>query len=124
ASVSTPTLSQSPLVSEALALAKSKGLRGGYIEFMRSNTDESIKRSFEEVKKELTNRQSFLKSATSVVRYLQAARILYNRLDWRKRRKYEIIARNLARIEHRAELLKKGVLDEMPLFINGSEQLE
>uniref|UniRef100_A0A7I4YFG2 C2H2-type domain-containing protein n=1 Tax=Haemonchus contortus TaxID=6289 RepID=A0A7I4YFG2_HAECO len=116
-----PTSSHSPLVSEALALAASKGLRGGYIEFMRSNTDESIKRSFEEVKRELTNRQSFLKSATSVVRYLQAARILYNRLDWRRRRKYEIIARNRALSEHRAELLNKGVDDEMPLFMNESE---
>ncbi|KAK6060969.1 hypothetical protein COOONC_01366 [Cooperia oncophora] len=37
--------SQSALVGEALTLATSKGLRGGYIEFMRSNTDESIKQS-------------------------------------------------------------------------------
>ncbi|KAK5986293.1 hypothetical protein GCK32_017836 [Trichostrongylus colubriformis] len=40
-----PTSSHSPLVTEALSLATSKGLRGGYIEFMRSNTDESIKRA-------------------------------------------------------------------------------
>ncbi|ETN74446.1 hypothetical protein NECAME_12966 [Necator americanus] len=40
-----PQTSHSHLVSEAIALATSKGLRGGYIEFLRSNTDESIKRS-------------------------------------------------------------------------------
>ncbi|RCN52686.1 hypothetical protein ANCCAN_01062, partial [Ancylostoma caninum] len=112
--------SHSLLVSEAIALATSKGLRGGYIEFLRSNTDESIKRAFDEVKKELTNRQSFLKSATSVVRYLQAARILYNRLDWRERRKYEYAARERARAEHAAELKDKGVDDELPLFVNES----
>ncbi|EYB95926.1 hypothetical protein Y032_0154g2948 [Ancylostoma ceylanicum] len=112
--------SHSLLVSEAIALAVSKGLRGGYIEFLRSNTDESIKRSFDEVKKELTNRQSFLKSATSVVRYLQAARILYNRLDWKKRRKYEYAARERARAEHASQLKEKGVDDDMPLFVNES----
>ncbi|KAK6744131.1 hypothetical protein RB195_011065 [Necator americanus] len=119
-----PQTSHSHLVSEAIALATSKGLRGGYIEFLRSNTDESIKRSFDEVKKELTNRQSFLKSATSVVRYLQAARILYNRLDWKERRKYEYAARDRARMEHTSDLQRKGVEDEMPLFINETQTNE
>ncbi|ETN74447.1 hypothetical protein NECAME_12967 [Necator americanus] len=78
----------------------------------------------DEVKKELTNRQSFLKSATSVVRYLQAARILYNRLDWKERRKYEYAARDRARMEHTSDLQRKGVEDEMPLFINETQTNE
>ncbi|WKX98353.1 hypothetical protein Q1695_013776 [Nippostrongylus brasiliensis] len=115
------TSSSSSLVSEAYSLAISKGLRSGFVEFLRCNTDASIKQSFEEVKKELMNRQSFLKSATSVVRYLQAARVLYNRLSEQERRKYELAARKRARVEHKEELAKNGVDDEMPLFINGSD---
>ncbi|KIH61169.1 zinc finger, C2H2 type [Ancylostoma duodenale] len=77
----------------------------------------SVKHTFsDEVKKELTNRQSFLKSATSVVRYLQAARILYNRLDWKERRKYEYAARERARAEHAAELKDKGGITCCPLL--------
>ncbi|KJH44675.1 zinc finger, C2H2 type [Dictyocaulus viviparus] len=100
AQVPLPVECNTPLVREAVELAISKGLHNGYVEYLRLNTDENIRRSFEEVKKELTNKQSFHKASNSVVRYLQAARILYNRLDRRERRMYEYAARNRVRIEH------------------------
>uniref|UniRef100_A0A158P8R9 C2H2-type domain-containing protein n=1 Tax=Angiostrongylus cantonensis TaxID=6313 RepID=A0A158P8R9_ANGCA len=108
------------LVNEAIKLLTSKGLHSGYIEYLRSNTDESIKRSFEKVKKELVNKQSFLGTATSVERYLQAARILYNRLDWKKRRQYEYAARNRVRLQHLSNLTEKrdSLGHDVPLFIN------
>ncbi|VDK50130.1 unnamed protein product, partial [Cylicostephanus goldi] len=75
----------------------------------------------DEVKKELANKQSFLKSATTVVRYLQAARLLYNRLDWRKKRKYEQDARYRIRMEHIAKIREeKKELADLPLFDNGN----
>ncbi|KAJ1370851.1 hypothetical protein KIN20_032665 [Parelaphostrongylus tenuis] len=111
------------LVTEAIKLIISKGSYGGYVEYLRSNDDGSIKRSFEKVKKELVNKQSFSGSSSSAERYLQAARILYNRLDWKTRRKYEYAARQRARIQHILKpISQKDSRDhEPPLFVNNPD---